>query len=136
MYRLFRERDEQRFDLAFGVTFLLLLVLSPIAILIPLLGPVIYATICSYHAGRVGSRYVERGNGYLAAVSATIFFYISMSALVITALWWFMPVPVIDFNPLDVWAVNIISTLMFISCIFAAIGGRVGSKPTGYYSTD
>lgn len=132
MSRIFREKKEQRFDLAYILTLFMLFIQSPI-ILIPILGPSFFATLSSFMAGKVGSRYVEKNNGPLAAFLATATFYTGGTVFVVLIMWLVVdPMPGI-FRPYDLTVIILVAILIIISGIFSAIGGYVGSKPLEYY---
>ena len=130
--RLLPRYTEERVDVAFGVTILLLLVQLPV-LAIPIVGPLIYATISSYIAGAKGGEYVEKPRGPYVAFAAVAFFYTIMSVIIIAIIYSIAASMPGDINPLDLYGIGIIVALIVISGIFASIGGYKSSKAEGYF---
>ena len=130
--RILPEYNEERMDIAFGITVLMMFIQLPVAA-IPIIGPLIYATLSSYYAGVKGGSYVERPRGPYVVFMAVAFFYIIMAVATVSIIYIIAsPMPG-DINPLDIYGIGLIIGLIIVSGIFASIGGYKSSRPEGYF---
>ena len=124
--------DVERFDKAYGITLALLFALLPVA-LIPILGPVLYAIIVPFYAGRRGGRYLCKRHapvaGALAALTALmVFTWIFIATLEYVA----RPLPGEIFYT-DPLGLLVISSFYVSIFLFLVVGAYIGGRPRAMF---